>query len=132
MKSERGKARGGYLRCDSRYMMRYDHQGRTRTGEGRRRRLRRASRAVRWIFGWAEAWNSGKLVLLQAKFIAKSFESCGYDNVQTWTMAMVSGERSRRRFSAKFTTESENQAGFLAGVAVASTTWPPLLPVISV
>ena len=51
-------------------------------------------------------------------------------NVQTWTMAVVSGERLERRFSAKLTTESGNQAGFLAGVAVASTMCSPLPPMI--
>ena len=54
--------------------MRCDHQGRARRGEGWTRRLPRASRDASWIFGWAEAWDSGKLVLLDAKLIAKNFE----------------------------------------------------------
>ena len=53
-------------------------------------------------------------------------------DVQTWTMAVVFGERLKRRFSAKLTAESENQAGFLAGVAAASTTWLPLVPMTRV
>ena len=111
--------------------MRCGHQGRAHTGGGQTRRLPRASRAVRWILGRAEAWGSGKLVRLQAKFIAKSFEhTLGHGDVQTWTMAVLSGERLERRFSAKLTAESGNQAGFLAGVAVVSTTWLPLLPMI--
>ena len=45
---------------------------------------------------------------------------------------MVFGERLERRFSAKLIAESENQVGFLAGVAATSTTWLPLLPMIRV
>lgn len=102
--------------------MRPGHQGRAHSGGGRTRRPRRASRDVRWIVGRAEAWGSGKLVPLGEKLIAKSFEpQSECENVQTWTIAVVSRERLERRFSAKLTEESENHAGFLAGVAVVST-----------
>jgi len=53
-------------------------------------------------------------------------------SLQTWTMAMIFGERLERRFSAKLMAESGNHEGFLAGVAWVSTTWSPLLPIIRV
>jgi hypothetical protein len=129
--------RRGDSDVNSRYgwrcMTRYDHPGRARDGGIRRLHPQRASRAVRWIFGQARAWDSGKLVPAAREAHCQDVD--GWENmntVPTWTMAMVSGERFERRFSAKLRVESENQAGFLAGVAVVSTTCFPLWPMISV
>lgn len=81
-------------------MTRCDHLGQAHTGGVRTLRLQRVSRAVRWIFGRVQAWDSGKLAPLDEKLTAKILEEGKMNSIPAWMMAVVSGERLERRFSA--------------------------------